>query len=460
MGGRANADDGVAGPDGLRVAHTARLEELLPGFVARLDWSAGKVAAERMAALRRLVTVAQARSPWHRKRLTGIDAEGLAVEDLPSLPAMTKAELMENFDRIVTDPRLSREVCEAHLGSGGSLLDEYHVVASGGSSGVRGVFVYGWDAWAICYASIVRFQAREWSADPGLAGVPRVTATVAASSPTHVSAAIRRTFSSPSQPAELFPVNLPLAEIVAGLNALAPTVLMGYSSFLPRLALESRAGRLRIVPRRVITISEPLLPEIRTLLEETWQAPVANAYGMSEGVFSGFCGHGSHLPDDLCVIEPVDMQGDPVPPGERCARILVTNLYNPTLPLIRYEVTDELIIRSDPCACGCCFSRIHDPQGRLDDLFTYRGTVIHPHLFRSALGAETAITEYQVRQTSRGADISIVTAGPVDAISLARRLESALSSAGLESAEVTVEAVTAIDRGPSGKLRRFAPLPT
>ncbi len=74
---------------------------------------------------------------------------------------MTKSDLMDNFDDIVTDHRLSRAVCENHLeGLVGDayLFDEFHVVASGGSSGQRGVFVYGWEAWAICYTSVVRFQ--------------------------------------------------------------------------------------------------------------------------------------------------------------------------------------------------------------------------------------------------------------------------------------------------------------
>ena len=60
------------------------------------------------------------------------------------------------------------------------LLGDYHVVASGGSSGQRGVFLYGWDAWAICWASMVRFPQRDWAADPALAGVRRVAAMVAA----------------------------------------------------------------------------------------------------------------------------------------------------------------------------------------------------------------------------------------------------------------------------------------
>lgn len=161
--------------------------------------------------------------------------------------------------------------------------------------------------------------------------------------------------------------------------------------------------------------------------------PVANAYGMSEGVFSGFCGHTSHLPDDLCIIEPVDRQGDPVPPGETCARILATNLYNLTVPLIRYEVTDELTIREGACPCGCHFSRIEDPQGRSDDLFNFPdGTVIHPHVFRSTLGGEPRIIEYQVRQAPRGAAISIVAEGPVDLPTLSRQLETSPMNAGTQ----------------------------
>ena len=65
--------------------------------------------------------------------------------------------------------------------------------------------------------------------------------------------------------------------------------------------------------------------------------------------------------------------------------------------------------------------------------------------------------EYQVGQTARGADIKVVTSGGVDAPSLARRVEAALSGAGLDRPSVEVEVVPSIDRGPSGKLRRFVP---
>jgi len=333
------------------------------------------------------------------------------------------------------------------------------VVASGGSSGQRGVFVYGWDAWAICNASIIRFQQRDWASDPALAGVPRVTAVVAASHATHLSAAIGRTFSAPRTPRHLFPVSQPPERNVEGLNALQPTLLMGYSSFLPRLALEARAGRLRISPRRIIAISEPLLPEARAAVQEVWDVPIASGYGMSEGIFAGSCGHASPLPDDLCVFEPVDAAGRAVTPGSPSSRVYVTNLYNHTLPLIRFEVTDEVTVLHGTCPCGSAFNRIADPQGRLDDTLVYRGGVnIHPHVFRSILGRHAQIVEYQVRQTLHGADVRCVTSAELDTLEVERRLEEALGALGIDRPKVAVTVVTALDRQKSGKLKRFVPL--
>jgi phenylacetate-coenzyme A ligase PaaK-like adenylate-forming protein len=454
-----HVDDGATAM--LRVRHVAKVQSLLPEYVDRIDCSPGRLTDVRAAALRALLTTAVGRSAWHRVRLGGVDVASLSAQDMDGLPVMTKTDLMDNFEAIVTDGRLSRRLCEEHLDRhpGDHLLGEFQVVASGGSSGRQGIFVYGWDPWAICYASNIRFQIRDWSRNPTLVGTPRVIAVVAASSPTHISAALSKTFAFGDNARHLFPVSLPIDTIVNGLNELQPTVLTGYSSFLARLALEARHGRLRIAPRRVVAISEPLLPETRQLLEETWNAPVANGYGMSEGLFTGSCGHSIHLPDDLCIVEPIDAHGRPVKPGELSHRILVTNLYNHTQPLIRYEVTDQVTIIDGPCQCGSNLRRIDDPQGRLDDIFDYPdGRSVHPHLFRSALGAHPAIIEYQVRQTPHGAAIAIVTAGSVDIPTLQRKIVEALASVGITEPDVTIETTGELTRQASGKLKRFIPL--
>jgi phenylacetate-coenzyme A ligase PaaK-like adenylate-forming protein len=448
----------AAGYELTRQQHIARSQELVPELAAHVDWTAGELRRAQDGSLRRLVRHVVGQSPWHRDRLATFDVSTLTAADLSGLPVMTKSDLMDNFDAIVTDRRLTLDVCERHvdaLRNDAYLLDEFHVVASGGSSGRRGVFVYDWDAWATCYSSITRFPARDRKLHPELAGSPPVVATVAAANASHISAAMGATFSTPDRPRHSIPVSQPIEQIVDRLNDLQPTTLMGYSSFLPRLAMEARTGRLRIAPQRVVAISEPLLPEARADLEATWGVPVASGYGMSEGLFVGFCGHGSHLPDDLCLLELVSADGTPVDGGATSAKVYVTNLYNTVVPLIRFEVTDEVSVLEGPCPCGSPFRRIADPLGRLDETFVYPdGTTIHPHVFRSCLGHQHLI-EYQVRQTARGADISAVTSGAIDTDALASRIEGALLDLGLPAPTVTIATVDGIDRQRSGKLKRF-----
>lgn len=441
----------------VRARHVARFHEVATELRARIDWPAHRLREERTRALRSLVASAVERSPWHRSRLSGIDVGSLTEADIARLPTMTKSDLMDNFDTVVTDPRVTLDRCEAVLEgrNGDYLFDEYRVVASGGSSGRRGVFVYGWDAWATCYASIVRFQQRDWNSDPDLAGVARVTAVLGAAGGSHMSAALGRTFSSDDNPRHAIPVDQPIEVIVARLNELNPTILMGYSSYLPRIAREADAGRLRISPKRVVAISEPLLPEARAVIERTWGIPVANGYGMSEGVFTGACGQSMHLPDDLCVVEPIGSNRQRVGVVEP-GGVLITNLYNPLLPLIRYEVSDELAVLDGICGCGSAMTRIADPLGRTDDVFSFGdGVVVHPHVFRSLLG-RPGITDYQVRQTERGAHIRLVST-EIDGAGLAHDVEQKLRAVGLREPAVTVELVSAIERLISGKLQRFAP---
>jgi phenylacetate-coenzyme A ligase PaaK-like adenylate-forming protein len=129
------------------------------------------------------------------------------------------------------------------------------------------------------------------------------------------------------------------------------------------------------------------------------------------------------------------------------------------LPLIRYEVTDEITVVDGPCPCGSPLRRIADPQGRLDDTFTYaEGVAIHPHVFRSLLGRRDTIVEYQVRQTPRGASIEIVSGAPCDTSSIERDLQAALAALGLRQPEVTVTRTATLDRHPTGKLKLFVPL--
>jgi phenylacetate-coenzyme A ligase PaaK-like adenylate-forming protein len=457
----------------LRGQHVADLASATGELLGRLDWSAERLAEHRRTELRRLVRTARAASPWHRARLRDVDPDRLDEHALAELPVMTKGDLMANFDEIVTDDRLRLDRVEAHLesldGSDAYLLDRYHACASSGSSGRRGVFVYDWDGWLLAFLGLFRHLLRHQAGGgggggAGGAGEPMRMAVLGAARATHQSATMPRTFSGTAVDMRRFPLTLPAAEIVAGLNEYRPTVLNGYPTALYPLARAAESGELRIAPSAVLSIAEPLLPEIRTALTRAWGAPVLNVWGASEGVSAGSCGQGRglHLSDDLAIVELVDRQGRPVPPNQPAAKVYVTVLFNHTMPLIRYEITDELTALDGPCQCGSVFQLVDDPWGRLDDSFRYAGAtevLVHPHVFRSALGKRRNVLEYQVRQTPVGADIAVRCQGPVDLAALADDVRAGLAGLGLRDAEVTVTPVDRIERHASGKLQRFLPLP-
>jgi phenylacetate-coenzyme A ligase PaaK-like adenylate-forming protein len=448
----------------LRQRHLADLAALLPEHVQRLRWPAERLRQERRDRLRDLLRAATAASPWHRDRLAGVGPGTFEEADLAGLPPMTKDDLMANWDGVVTDRRLTLDLVEGHLAgleSDAYLFDRFHAVASGGSTGRRGIFAFGWREWAEAYAGFIRPSFWDLAVSPELAGVPVKMAMIGARNATHMTSAMPQTFANPAADIARFPVTQPIDEIVAGLNAYQPLALMGYPSMLNLLAAEARAGRLRILPRRITATSEPLLPEVRRALAESFGAPVANMYGTSEaGPIGVGCWRspGIHLCDDLVIVEPVDLAGRPVPPGVRSDKILVTAIANPTLPLIRFELTDQVTVLDTPCPCGSAHTLIADVEGRLDDAFTYPGgQVVHPHVFRSVLGRDRRVVEYQVRQTPAGAEVLVVGA-PADPAATGRRIADELARLGVPGPSVEVRVVDQLARQATGKVRRFRPL--
>lgn len=447
-----------------RARHVAHALGLLGEHLARPDWPRERIIDVQRQGLRSLLAVARERSPWHAARLRGIDITSFTAEDLRSLPVMTKDDLMSNWDAIVTDHRLTLQQAEDHLSSitaDAYILDRYHVVASGGSSGRRGVFAWDWDGWAQAYLGFARWLLRAgMRLGPMEQGPPM--ALVAADMPTHMTSAIGQTFASPATPVVRFPVTMPLAEIVAGLNDARPNVLSGYPSILAELAREARAGRLRVSPRLVVATSEPLTPGLRATVESAWGAPVMNWWGTSEGGATGSsCGFapGMHLSEDMMIIEPVDDAFEPVAPGETASRVLLTNVINPLQPLIRYEITDEVRVLDGPCPCGSVMTGVDDIEGRTDDCFVYEGgVVVHPHVLRSPLSRDPAVIEYQVRQTVRGVDVDILCGDGADAGRLEREIAAHLRAVGLADPGVQVRRVASLERTAAGKLRRFVPL--
>jgi phenylacetate-coenzyme A ligase PaaK-like adenylate-forming protein len=443
-------------------------EELLAGYpaqLARLRWDRATIVAHQRQRLRALLAYAVERSPFHARRLAKVDMAAVDPRDLSQLPVMTKAEMMADLGEVFTDARLTVAAVEEALAAATTEpavpLSQVVAMASGGSSGERGVFVFDRPG-VVQYVHLLTrgLVARITAAGgPPPGGLP--IAMVGAASPVHATAFAQHVTAGSTLPFRIHtvPVTLPLAEIVRRLEELQAPVLYGYPSMLARLAVERRAGRLRITPRMVTACSETCLPELRAAITVGFGVPLVDAFGSTEGLV------GASPPDDEvlafaedeCIVELVDGDYRPVAPGTPSARVLVTNLFNRLQPLIRYELTDRFVAQPPGTAHGYLRARVH---GRADESFFYPGgMVVHPLVVRSVLVQSPDVLEYQVRQTPRGVELIVVAAPGLDLETLRARLTRALAGAGLSHPEVTVRTAQRLDRHPqTGKLARFVPL--
>ena len=444
-----------------RVA-AARMARL-PEVVARMRLDAAALARLQEERLRALLTHAIEHSPFWARRLRGLDPTRIGVAQLADLPPLSKTELMREFDDAVTDRRLNRDLVEQALASTTGvplpILDSYLAQATGGSSGQRGVFVSDVDA----YVEVSTVPLRALMSSDLARTLPPDgfrMAIVAAATAVH-STGLAVAMSTPgSGPVSLHavPVTLPGTEMVARLNAVCPHALFGYPSVLARLAGERAAGRLAIEPLVVMATSEMLTTELRAAIRSGLGVPIIDMFGSTEGLM------GATEPDqgifvfnsDMCVIELVDGDDRPVPPGTPSAHVLVTNLCNRVQPLVRYRLDDHFTRHPDAPEHGHLRASV---EGRADDVLRYGAVEVHPLTVRAALLKHPEVLDYQVRQTADGIDVSLLVEGTLDAAALGRELRAALIAAGLEAPAVAVTRVDHLVRhAETGKLRRFVPL--
>jgi phenylacetate-coenzyme A ligase PaaK-like adenylate-forming protein len=445
----------------MRAAHLHAVQAAMDDHIARLDWPRERIDRYRDQRLRMLLGYARERSAFHARRLRGLDTSRASVADLAAVPMMTKTEAQDCWDDIVTAPELSRERVEHVLAQQKQYCyapTDYQVFSSGGSSGVRGVYVWDWHFFVSVACLAWRTQARAERQEPP-AGPTRL-AVLEAGMPPHASTPLFDVPTTAGMETVVIAAGAPFDEVLAAVAAARPTHLVGYPSVIGRLARMALAGDLQCRPMRVSTNSEPLLMEDRQAIAQAWDVPIHNLWGSTEiGVQAVGCGAGEglHICEDEVVLERVDENGAPVGPDEPAARTLATGLANLTFPFIRYDLGDDVALLPGACECGSAYARVADIGGRRDDDFRYGSIAVPAITFRHVLGTDPRVSEYQVRQTAAGADILTVGHPDVDALTVA--VVAALRRSGLPDPAVEIRVVDRIPRHQaSGKLKRFIAL--
>jgi phenylacetate-coenzyme A ligase PaaK-like adenylate-forming protein len=452
----------------LRARTAQLLTDRLPAHIARLDWHPDQLAQFQRTSLRALLHHAFEHSPFHAARLAAgglsrADIDRFEPSDLAELPIMTKADMMGNFDGVVTDRRLTRALVEQHITDStpepSLVFGDYVCLASGGSSGLRGIYVQTPEEYIEFCGSVTRRAMAAFLAFGGQPADGLTVGMVGAKSPIHSTGFAASVAAGPPIRLISAPATMPTTAIVNRLNAAQPPALIGYASKLGELSREQGAGRLRLRLVAVTSCAEMLTSEVRTAIHAAFDVAPINMFASTEGLV-GHTEPGGEVftfATDICIAECVDDAGRPVPDGTTSSRVLVTNLHNRTQPLIRYELTD----RFTPAGISTAGFLRATVDGRADDGFRYGDLAVHPSVLTTALLETAAVSEYQVRQTPRGVSVSVVAKTDFDHVALTAKIERSLRQAGLRDPEIAISCVDAIPRDPlTGKVKRFLSLRT
>lgn len=329
-------------------------------------------------------------SEFYRNYYTehGVNLEKLDQVAPEDLPIIDKEIMMKNFDQFVCDKSLKKNELEIFLSStelaDGKYKGKYEVIHTSGSSGSTGIYVYGPNDWSMLkslvatrvYKNEFRLFRRMKLAYIGLIDGHFAGISLAKDIP-------RLLFN-------FMPIDIcrPIQESITTLNEYMPDSISGYASGVYLLALEQLKGNLKISPKRILCSAEPLTDLMAETIHKAFGVKPINFYAATESIgMAAQCdlNQGLHMFNDWHIFEVIKQNGELAGPGEM-GNLVITTLYNYTQPLIRYKMTDEVILSEKSCSCGWPFPLISKIAGREEELLWFEkpdgnGEYLHPILF-------------------------------------------------------------------------------
>jgi len=405
-------------------------------------WPRERLVDLQLQRLRRLLTLANQHVPHYRAlfaRLNFVPEAVSSLDELQRLPLLTKGDIRGHSDALKS--------------SAARGLARFN---TGGSSGQPLIFWIGKER--VSHDVAAKWRAtRWWGVD---IGDPEV---VVWGSPVELGVQDRlRRLRDRLMRTELLPAfemsAVRLDEFVVRIRALEPRMLFGYPSSLALIARHAREHGIaldRLGIKVVFVTAERLYDAQRELIEQVFGCPVANGYG---GRDAGFIAHqcpagGMHITAEDIIVEIVDGEGRPLPPGE-AGEVVVTHLATPDFPFIRYRTGDVAALDQDLCACGRGLPMLKEIHGRTTDfILAADGTVMHGlaliYVVRDVVGVEN----FKIIQDDRlHTRVQLVTGADFAEESVAAIRTGMQRRLGAD-VEVAVERVAVIPRENSGKHR-------
>lgn len=186
-----------------------------------------------------------------------------------------------------------------------------------------------------------------------------------------------------------------MSSYIADINQYKADAIVSYVNPLYELSRYILANNCIVKsPKQILTGAEQLHDFQRKTIEEAFKAPVYNTFGCREFMLiAAECKQEKqlHINNDHLVVEVVDEQSQPV--KGKSGDLIITDLYNYGMPLIRYANGDKATLEDKECSCSNPLPIISSIDGRkLDIIKTPSGAVIpgelFPHMFKEFDGIE------------------------------------------------------------------------
>lgn len=408
-------------------------------------WPRERLEALRVQRLRALLTHAAAHVPYYRDLFARIGFDPAAVSsltDLQQLPFLDKPLIRAHTDALKADDARG--------------LARFN---TGGSSGVPLIFYIGLERVSRDVAAKWR-ATRWWGVD---IGDPEI---VLWGSPIELGAQDRvRLLRDRLMRTRLLPAfemsDAKVDGFIDEIRALRPKMLFGYPSAFAHIARHAQRQGVRMDDlgiKVVFVTSERLYDHQRTLIEQSFGAPVANGYGGRDaGFIAHQCPSGSlHITAEDVIVEIVDREGRVLPPGES-GEIVVTHLATRDFPFVRYRTGDVGVLAAPddaPCACGRTLPVLKEVQGRSTDFIVARdGTVMHGLALIYIVRDMPGVAGFRIEQESLDLTRVKVMTEPGFPSDGDARIRAGMKARLGESVEVVVEHVAQIAAEGSGKFR-------
>lgn len=340
--------------------------------------------------LAQLLSFAAKNVPYYRELLRSLQvpADGImAPDEIRRIPPLTRQIIRQHHDSLVSEDLTGNALmANSTSGSTGEAIRFYtdrKSLARRKAAGQRGD---SWAGWRMGERSVSLWGAQiEAEAAAGLRG--RVRDLVRG----------HRFFSS-------FDLSVPTMDRYIGImRGFKPLLFVSYPGPLETFAVHCRNRGVTFPSLRgIVSSAETLWPHQREIVEEVFGVEVFDRYGCREvGLVASECPQhdGLHVSADRLLLEVVDDDGEPCAPGET-GRMLLTDLDNYGMPLIRYDIGDRAVVAEQrPCACGRGLPKIASVEGRtLEIVVTRDGRKIGGTFWTLLLRSRPGFKHFQVVQ--------------------------------------------------------------